>query len=703
MISNNKISTLVNSQVPFFVRNDHENFVLFLEAYYEWLEQANNTVNVAKSMRDQLDVDKADLFLQDFYDQFLPMIPENVLVDRTLLVKHIKDFYTARGSEKSVRFLMRILFNETPDFYYPQRDILKASDGKWFVEKSIKIQDITVDNVANSMASVIQKFIGRKIFGATSNSNALVENVDSYYDNGELVKELKISQQQRDFVSGESIYATFTENGVQKTIRANLFSGAINTVTITNPGSGYAIGDSVGIESNTGSGGIIIVSSVSLGEISSIAVIEGGAGFQVNNAIAITGGGGSGANAKVLTVNTDGLTHPNTYNISYTTISVEANTLLSNAVYSNLNSTNANVAIANALSYFTYANTGPIDSVLLISGGTSFTSEPLITAQANTRVLSLGILGKLRIVNGGTGYNVNDEIQITNVVGGYGIGAKARVKNVNTSAANAISAVEFVQVSGHIIGGSGYDMNFLPIANVVSANANASGANIAVTAILGAGEILASEGSTAGAIQELTIVSRGSNYETAPTLNLTSYGDGTAQAIATIITGSFTYPGRYINDDGHLSSYNFIQDRDYYQKYSYVVKTHQTIEKYRIALKNLIHPAGMKLFGEYMHTDNAEGGHSSLSNIHVNMWTFSTKNYSHVNANVTIAYTSHGLSQNNIVYLDWYTGNLVTSNATEGPYAVSNVINANAFSIVVAGTYQPTGSGTVNVGKTFVI
>jgi hypothetical protein len=99
-------------------------------------------------------------------------------------------------------------------------------------------------------------------------------------------------------------------------------------------------------------------------------------------------------------------------------------------------------------------------------------------------------------------------------------------------------------------------------------------------------------------------VNRGSGYETAPTLNLTSIGDGTAQAVATIITGTFTYPGRYLNDDGHLSGYNFLEDRDYYQDFSYVVKAKQSIEKYRKALKDLIHPAGLKLFGEYLFVDN---------------------------------------------------------------------------------------------------
>ena len=139
MISNSKISNLVASQLPFFVRNDHENFVAFLEAYYEFLEQQNGVNNLTKNLLNQSDVDMTDLFVENFYNNFLPFIPKDTAVDKTLILKHIKDFYRSRGTEKSIRFLMRILFNEDVDFYYPQRDILRVSDGKWFQEKSIKI------------------------------------------------------------------------------------------------------------------------------------------------------------------------------------------------------------------------------------------------------------------------------------------------------------------------------------------------------------------------------------------------------------------------------------------------------------------------------------------------------------------------------------------------------------------------------------
>jgi hypothetical protein len=737
MISNNKISNLVASQVPFFVRNDHENFVAFVEAYYEFLEQQTGVVNVSKSLLDQSDVDLTDIFVEKFYDNFLPFIPKDTAVDKTLILKHIKDFYRSRGTEKSIRFLMRVLFDEDVEFYYPQRDVLKVSDGKWFQEKSIKITDIEVDGVANSSLGIETKFINRRITGNVSNAYALIERTSSYYEGNSLVRELKLSNQYRDFSYGEKITSTFFEGTTEKTITANLFSGGINTVEIINGGTRYIKNQVIPIESATGTGAEIIVSSVSSGDLTAIAALNGGAGFQVGNQVLITGGSGSGANANVSAVSADSFYHPNSYNIVSSTIALEAGTPINNLTYSNLNSSISNPVnhwISNSMSYFVYANTGPITGVLLYNLGSGYSTTPSISAQANTRVRNLGILGKMRIVDGGTGYYIGDTIEFINVPGGTGSGAAARVANVDVSQGNAISKVEFVNVRGQITGGSGYEQLLLPIANVVSSNAQASNANIQVTAVLGSGETLYSANSVEGRILSLQILKSGSGYTTPPVLNFTQIGDGTAQAVTTIITGAFTYPGRYLNDDGHISSYNFIQDRDYYQKFSYVVKVQQSIDKYRSVLKNLIHPAGMKLFGEYSTVDEGAILNIPIRGTSDNLVSTTAKTYRFETGNVYINYTDHGLNVGNTVYLEWLTGNLSPSNiatavaanvinvpydSVAGSYKIKTVVNTNQFIIntvpyiantntdillvdlptYLANTLLPNTSGTVNVGK----
>lgn len=611
VISNNKISHLINSQVPFFVRNDHPNFVAFIEAYYRFLEQEEETINQIKLIKNNIDIDQSlEIFLEKFYNQYLKLIPNNILADKKLLVKHVKDFYLSRGTEKSIRFLMRILFNEeVSEFYYPKRDVLRASDGKWFIEKSIKVDNIRVDGISNTNLTVLSNFVNKTIRGNTSNATAVVERFDTYYDGGLLVNELKVSNQFKTFDSGEVIFATFEENGITKSLTANLFAGSINTINLVKSGTGYKIGDTLVVESNTGTGAVIIVSSVSSGNVKSIFALNGGAGYQANNFLLISGGGGTGAIARIESVQSGSIYHPNTYNIVSSIISLEANTPINNTVYSNLNSSNVNTAIANAVSYFTYANTGPIQTIQVIIGGDGYTSLPTVTAQANTVVRSLGILGRMEIVNGGEDYVIGDTIVFNNTPGGYGYGAIANVTNVNAN--GTITKINFYANTGEMVGGTGYNQNFLPTANVVTSTG--SNANIVVVAVLGEGANLRSVTDSAGAIQSLSILSRGQGYQTAPTINLQSIGDGTAQVVATVVSGTFTYPGRYINDDGHVSGYNFLQDRDYYQDFSYVIKIGRSIEDYRKPLKELIHPAGMKVFGEYIRVDNGENINLQIS------------------------------------------------------------------------------------------
>lgn len=621
--ANNITSALINTQVPEFVRNEHQTFVKFLEYYYKYLERDGKQLYVAKNLLNFLDVDGINKdvqydkilgddhkireegdyhsFLQKMYDNFIKYIPDSVLADRVLILKHAKEFYRSRGSEKSVRFLMRALLNKEVSFYYPKQDILKTSDGKWYVEKSLKVKDITVNNVSNTIA--VTQFSNHLIKGTSSGATATVESVDIYFDKGQVVYELKISGIYKEFQNAEKIFTFYTEEGNDKYLSANLFSGVITAVTINTGGTGYTEGSSIPITSN-GTGASIVISKVSKGIIQGVGVAFGGAGFKVSDSIVISGGG-SGANANVANVNSSGFYHPNSYNVMWSTIGLEANTNVSNAIYSNLVPSitdPANAWITNSMSFFAYSNCGPAVSCLVINTGNNYVAPISLSISANSLISRLGILGRMEIVNGGSGYAANDKIEFINPIGSYGFGALANVANVDAN--GSITEVHFIAQKGQITGGSGYDWLNLPKANVISGTGN--GANIMVTASIGHNESLVASNSSIGTIQEISIISGGSGYIDNPVLRLDQLGDGTANATLTVVTGTYSYPGRYINDDGHISAYNFLEDRDYYQNYSYVIKVDETINKYRKPIKDLIHPAGMKLFGEYLTVDDLD-------------------------------------------------------------------------------------------------
>jgi hypothetical protein len=748
--SNNKTSLLVSGQLPAFVREEHETFIKFMEYYYKSLEQDGETLYLSKNMLRNLDIDQLyrhvlDVhtndqnvrddydyitFLQKMYDTFIKYIPDNVLADRTNILKHAKEFYLSAGSESSIRFLVQALFNKQATLYYPKTDILRASDGKWFIEKSLRVRDVKINNVSNTIAAT--NFANTFIKGVSSNATAIVEKVDTYYDKGQLIFELKLSNIYKEFLNAEEIYTYYTDEGVDKYLTANLFSGIVTTTQIISGGEGYTEGTTVPIVSNTGTGAQIIISRVTKGTIQAAGVVQGGAGFKVNDPLLIVGSG-SGAAGLVTDVDDSGFYHPNSYNVVWSTINLEANTLLSNLVYSNLNSSNVNTTIANAMSYFVYGNCGPAFSLSITNGGDNYIPPISIGISANSIITRMGILGKMQIIRPGTAYANGDLIVFENLPGSTGSGAQGFV---NVNATGAIVTAKFKPLAGQITGGSGYDWFNLPRANVISTTG--SGANIAVTAIIGQNEEIIQSVSNVGTIQDLTVVSGGYGYTDNPTLDLTGSGDGNAIATLSFVTGAYAYPGRYISDDGHISGYNFLEDRDYYQEFSYVVKVDETINKYRAAIKDLTHPAGMRLFGEYdfvfdketktntnveityantvsntlsLKTQYQVQGFTSgtfAPNISVGManaefvvgsYAVNTSNrlsgYSAANNDIVISYFNSGYRQGDYVFLS-FTGSNTWANLGNTNYTVTS---ANLSHFTVYNALRERSDGVANVGN----
>ena len=60
-ISTNKVSILINDQLPRFIREEHPIFVEFLQKYYEFLEQPSNPIYELKKFQDNYDIDAITL------------------------------------------------------------------------------------------------------------------------------------------------------------------------------------------------------------------------------------------------------------------------------------------------------------------------------------------------------------------------------------------------------------------------------------------------------------------------------------------------------------------------------------------------------------------------------------------------------------------------------------------------------------------
>lgn len=534
------------------------------------------------------------------------------------LLPQIKDFYRARGTEKSYQFLMKLISSsQETSLYYPKDNILKASDGKWFIQKSLRVSGTKLDGNADATLATFSNFTSKQIRGATSNTTATVERVEQFYELGTLVNEIYLSTISNTFSSGETVIASYADSSNSLYIhdlRANIFSGLVTSITVTTAGQGYSIGDPVTFipaAGDLGSGATAYVSSVSSGNVSTITVLDGGSGYRTGvdafggDWLLITGGGGgSGANGNVLSINSSGTFHPNSYNL-------DANTILqisgaswqaAQTIYAITTSNLALNTINSLASTFQFRNTGPVTLVQVNAPGSGYLSTPTITVIPNSIVSVLGVLGSLIINNGGSGYAVNDFLTFTTGFGNWGSGANANVVSVNGT--GAITGVRYQPVPGQVTGGSGYSSDVMPTVGFITSGG--SGANVTVKSLLGYGASLSPATGTIGAIQGITISSGGSGYAVAPTVSLAGHGDGTANATAAVIQGVFTYPGYFKSQDGFPSAFNFLQDRDYYQNYSYVVRVKSAYADWIRAVNHMIHPSGTKVFGEYLLLDDSQ-------------------------------------------------------------------------------------------------
>lgn len=136
----NKISALVQSQVPEFVGNDFPLFVSFVEDYYKFLEQDQGAQEVIQNALEYNDIDLTiEPFIKFFINSYANRFPESLISDKRFLVKKIKDLYESKGSELSYQILFRALFNDDVTIKFPFENILRASGGRFEVRTSIRV------------------------------------------------------------------------------------------------------------------------------------------------------------------------------------------------------------------------------------------------------------------------------------------------------------------------------------------------------------------------------------------------------------------------------------------------------------------------------------------------------------------------------------------------------------------------------------
>jgi hypothetical protein len=331
----NKTSLKVPYQLPEFIRSadNYQTFVSFIQAYYEWMEQQNigsgkeGVVYGTQNLLNYQDIDFTEpgqhfnKFIDYYMNEFLPNFPKDALADKTKLVKIARKLYESKGTPASYEFLFRALYNSDSQIFLTRDVILKASDGKWYVTKSLRLatndeQFLSIENL--------------RLFGLTTKSFATVERSVRI---GNRI-EVYISNIERLFVSGENVVVVDNNNqelyfkdgkivpagtSGATTLQAKIL-GSISSVQVDSKKRGQLYkgrtelysGDPVvfygGLNDVNGQGATAYVYETTAGSLRDISVVNGSYGYREdpNTILQFTGGGGKGAIANVGTVDTAG-------------------------------------------------------------------------------------------------------------------------------------------------------------------------------------------------------------------------------------------------------------------------------------------------------------------------------------------------------------------------------------------------------------
>lgn len=571
------LSHLIANQLPDFVRNEYPVFVSFLEKYYEFLDQEGQVNNFLLNYERNFDINRTlDSFLPKFKNQYAQNFAVNSPVDDRRLIKFIKQFYEAKGSEKAIELLFKILFNEQTEIFYPSEQILRASDGIWVEDVTLKLavdSSITANPFelnGKTVRIVYYENVGSVVFEREVETN--ITNVTKFayifppvY---ELVTSLPKNSQIR--VPGAGAVAnTLIFDGQVKAVVGDGFNEfdvttdvnyTTNTITINS--HGYTTGDIVIYQKHTGHviGGLtdysiyyVIVTSPTTIKLAT----------SLNNAT-------SGV-AIDLTANDIG---PNRL---YEPLTDGGNGYFA-APTVQFSSDGGNGATARAV----LTDDFKISHVIITSGGSGYTSSPEVTFSTDS------IRTKIFIGSDAYGYVVR-QLSTVSVVScdgtppcGFVVGDIYSIDETSSVGPYTIEqendALEYflnkVNETDTVI-------------NPYTLVGRDNRASIRIDAV-----------DEDGCPTAVSIFDTGFDFER-ETFTATIVSPNGCSVTLSFTTGGVNVKtGRFRDSRGMLSNVNKLQDNFYYQNYSYVIRSNVPSNKWIDVVKQTAHPAGTAIFGE---------------------------------------------------------------------------------------------------------
>ena len=492
-------------------------------------------------------------FLDKFRDSFLEGIVDNVDagVDKRKLIKNIRDLYLAKGTKKGHELFFRLLLNEEPRITFPTENMIRVSDGKWTVRNIMRV------NLVNGTPS---ELIGQSVRGDTSGATAIIVSSITFREAQTDIIEFELDTDTINgtFVQGETVRGVSTITDQDVTFEPY---SIVNGSSVSTSGAYYSADQTVNLSSGGSNSAVAKVQTVTVGQVDEIIIDDAGTGYAVGDNLVLNNAGtdGSGAQAQVSVVG--GGIQPESGSLSEYGMTATDHITLEETSQSFYQDPYEGTKIV--LETGTFANlsvaseAGEITDVRMVSKGNGYAKLPTVTSITTTGGSSAKLLTASNSGVGGVG-----SFEFTNQ--GFNYNSAPSLIPFRHAILKDISGtfVSGASLTSH----SGTVTAFDSTRQLISLN---TAANLQVGNTIAAG-------GTSGVIANIGIAS------------------GTA-TVGTIGETS----GEFFGADGKISEDVMrVQDSNFYQDYSYVVRVGQSINEWRDAIKSTVHPAGWNVFGE---------------------------------------------------------------------------------------------------------
>jgi hypothetical protein len=273
---------LVDEQFPEFIRSDYSGMVNFAKKYFLYLSQTENG-----KIQDIKDIDKTtgDYIIKLRKEFSYNSAKFNFLSD-VEFIRTAKLFYSSKGTEESIRFLFRVMFNEDVDVEYPSENIFAPSTARWFQLKSIKIRllpgSIPPDEFKGSFLT-LRNSTGEKqiitVYDIKDITEKVTDNEPSFLYEVFFQDELFINVQIEDVLEGNEFQAEIIPS--------------LTKVVVVNQGQRFRYGQVIQLTSDiSGSGAVGIVSAVTAtGGIRAIKILRFGLNYETPFYISVSTAG----------------------------------------------------------------------------------------------------------------------------------------------------------------------------------------------------------------------------------------------------------------------------------------------------------------------------------------------------------------------------------------------------------------------------